>query len=118
MAINEKLTDKIREALSDIKNVEEKKMFSGIAFMVNDKLCIAVGNNRFMCRIDPALQNKLVTKPGCTTTAMKGKEMKGYVHVDESVLNTKKQIEYWVKLALDFNPKAKATVKKKNSKHN
>lgn len=112
MAINETLTNKVREAFAGIKNVEEKKMFSGIAFMVNDKLCIAVGDNRIMCRIDPSTQDELITKPGCKPTVMKGKKMNGYVNVDESVLNTKKQIDYWVKLALDYNPKAKAAKKK------
>lgn len=112
MAINEKLTGKVREALAGMNDVEEKKMFSGIAFMVDDKLCIAVGNNRIMCRIDPAIQDELITKPGCSATIMRDKKMNGYVNVDESVLKTKKQIDYWVKLALDFNPKAIASKKK------
>ena len=113
MAINEKLTDKIREALVDADNIEEKKMFSGIAFMVNDKLCIAVRSDNIMLRIDPSLHDKLVEEPGCSTMIMKGKSLNGYVVVDESVLDTKKQINYWIKLALDYNPIAKATKKKK-----
>ena len=31
MAINEKLTDSVREILAHVANVEEKKMFGGIA---------------------------------------------------------------------------------------
>lgn len=115
MAINEKLTNKLREAFADVANVEEKKMFSGIAFMVNDKLCIAVRNDNIMIRIDPALHDELIEEQGCSAMIMRGKELNGYVVVDQSVLNTKKQIAYWVKLALDYNPKAKATVKKKSS---
>jgi TfoX/Sxy family transcriptional regulator of competence genes len=113
MAINEQLTSKIRQSFSNMPEVEEKKMFSGIAFIVNGKLCVSVGNNRIMCRVDPDLHDKLIQKPGCKTVVMKGHDYKGYIWVDESVLTTKKQIDYWVKLALDFNPKAKATVKKK-----
>ena len=51
MAINEQLTIKIRQAFANTAEVEEKKMFSGIAFMVNGKLCVTVGKNRIMCRI-------------------------------------------------------------------
>jgi TfoX/Sxy family transcriptional regulator of competence genes len=116
MAINEQLTKKIRQAFDNTAAVEEKKMFSGIAFMVNGKLCVSVSNNRIMCRVDPDLHDKLIQEPGCTTVVMKGRDYKGYIWVDESVLTTKKQINYWVKLALDFNPKAKATVKETTNK--
>ena len=112
MAINEKLTDKIREALVNVDNVEEKKMFSGIAFMVNDKLSIAVRGDNIMLRINPSMHDKLVEKEGCSEMIMKQKSLDGYVVVDESVLNTKKQIDYWVRLVLDFNPIAKALKKK------
>ncbi|MEO8711286.1 MAG: TfoX/Sxy family protein [Parafilimonas sp.] len=114
MAINEKLTNRVRELLTDIANVEEKKMFSGIAFMVNEKLCIAVRGNNIMLRIDPAIHDELVEQSGCSSMIMKGKDLHGYVEVEESVLNTTKQLKYWFKLALEFNPKAKATVKKKS----
>lgn len=116
MAINEKLTNTIRTALANVTNVEEKRMFSGIAFMVNAKLCMAVRGDNIMVRIDPDLHDKLVEKPGCSAMIMKGKELNGYVVVDESVLNTKKQLEYWINLALDYNPKAKAAKKKKLNK--
>ncbi|HEX5153096.1 MAG TPA: TfoX/Sxy family protein [Parafilimonas sp.] len=112
MAINEKLTDRVREVLVHVEHVEEKKMFSGIAFMVDEKLCIAVRGDNIMLRIDPAAHDELVEKPGCSSMIMKGKDLDGYVVVDESVLTTQKQLVYWVRLALDYNPKAKATKKK------
>jgi TfoX/Sxy family transcriptional regulator of competence genes len=69
------------------------------------------GDN-IMLRIDPAIHDDLIEKPGCSSMIMKGKDLDGYVVVDESVLNTQKQLIYWVQLALDYNPKAKATKKK------
>jgi len=116
MAINEKLTNKVRETLADVSNVEEKKMFSGIAFMVNDKLCIAVRNDNIMIRIDPALHDEMVEKQGCSSMVMRGKELNGYVVVGESVLKTKKQLQYWIQLALDYNPFAEKSKKKKSQK--
>ena len=45
MAYNEIIADRIREALLDIPKVEEKKMFRGVTFMVDDKMCISVSGN-------------------------------------------------------------------------
>ena len=53
MAYNEQLRNRIREALAHIDNVEEKAMFGGICFMVNDKMCLGVMKDEMMCRIDP-----------------------------------------------------------------
>ncbi len=117
MALNEKLTNRVRELLVDVDKVEEKKMFSGIAFMVDEKLCIAVRCDNIMLRIDPALHDELVEKTGCAAMIMKGKDLDGYVIVDESVLGTKKQLNYWIKFALDYNPKAKPSKKKSASKN-
>ena len=113
MAYNEKFTNRLREALADVKGVEEKKMFRGITFMVNDKMCISVGDDEMMCRIDPGLHEEAVEKNGVRTMVMKGREYKGYVYVHEDVVKTKKELNYWVNLALEFNKQAKAAKKKK-----
>jgi TfoX/Sxy family transcriptional regulator of competence genes len=115
MAYNEKLTNRVREALTDIPNVEEKKMFSGITFMVNGKMCISAGDDRIMCRIDPAVHEKVVERKGCRTVVMKGREYKGYVYVSEDGIKTKKDFDYWVGLALDFNKFAKASTPARKS---
>ncbi|TKK71489.1 TfoX/Sxy family protein [Ilyomonas limi] len=112
MAYNEVLTNRVREALAEIPNVEEKKMFRGIAFMVNGKLCVSVGDDELMCRIDPALHDELIEEKGCRATIMKNREYKGYVYVAEDSITTKKELDYWLSLALAFNPKAKASKRK------
>ena len=68
---NRKLTERLRKALANIPNVEEKKMFRGVAFMVNGKMCISAGDDEIMCRIDSALHDKLVKKAGCRPVIMK-----------------------------------------------
>lgn len=113
MAYNEEFTDRVREALAEVKGVHEKKMFRGITFMVNDKMCMSVGDDELMCRIDPALHNELVEKNGVRGMVMKGREYKGYIYIHEDVLKTQKDLNYWVTLALEFNKHAKAAKKKK-----
>ncbi len=114
--INENLTNRVRELLADVNKVEEKKMFSGIAFMVDNKMCVAVGNNRILCRIDPGLHNELVEKPGCISMMMKGKDLQGYVYVTEDNLKTKKISNIGWGFALDYNPRAQASKKKQAGK--
>lgn len=105
MAYNEKIAANIRQALAHLPDVEEKKMFGGLAFMVNNKMCLTAGANRMMCRIDPAIHDEVIGKNRCTTVIMKGREYKGYIYVDESSLKAEADLKYWVTLALDFNEK-------------
>ncbi|MDB5207997.1 MAG: TfoX/Sxy family protein [Flavisolibacter sp.] len=112
MAQNEELSNRIRVALAETPKVIEKKMFRGTAFMVDDKLCITAGDNYIMCRIDPALYEGLITNKVCRPVVMKGRELKGYVYVDEAELKTVKELDHWVALCLDFNPRAKSSKKK------
>ena len=113
MAYNEKLTARVREALGNLPKVEEKRMFRGVTFMVNGKMCITAGDNKIMCRIDPALHEEAVKRNGCETVKMKGREYKGFVYVSEEGIKTKKDLDYWVRLALEFNKIAKSSKKKK-----
>ncbi len=114
MAYNEKLANQTRELIAlSHKNVEEKKMFGGLCFMVNDKMCVGVEKDRLMVRLNPALYDEVMEKEGCMPMDFSGKVMKGFVFVDADVLTTKKKLEYWVKLALAFNKTAKPSKKKK-----
>jgi len=113
MAYNEKLADMTRELIARThKNVEEKAMFGGLCFMVNGKMCVGVEKDRLMVRLDPALYDEVMEKEGCRPMDFTGKIMKGYVFVDASALNTRKKLDYWINLALEFNKKAKAAKKK------
>jgi TfoX/Sxy family transcriptional regulator of competence genes len=117
MAYNEKLADRTREIIAVTqKNIEEKKMFGGLCFMVNDKMCVGVEKERLMVRLNPELFDEVIEKEGCTPMDFTGKIMKGFVFVREDVVTTKKKLEYWVNLALDYNKIAKSSKKPAGSK--
>lgn len=111
MAYNEKLVEKLRIALSDIPNVEEKKMFGGLAFLVNDKMCINVSGENLMCRFDPNWENEISKRKGFEKVFMKGKVFKGYCYVKPEGFKTKKDFNFWLNLCLQFNEKAKSSKK-------
>ena len=112
MAYNEQLAARLRKALAHLPNVEEKKMFRGLTFMVNDKMCISVSGDRLMCRIDPEIHEEVIKKKGCETVTMGGRQYKGYVYVNKDCVTTKKDFDTWVGLALAFNKKAKSSKRK------
>jgi TfoX/Sxy family transcriptional regulator of competence genes len=113
MAHNESLAERVRMALAHLPDVEEKRMFSGVTFMVNGKMCISAGDHELMFRIDPTLPDDALRRGGARTVFMKGRPYRGYVYVAEEGIETKDNFDYWVGLALDFNKKAKASTRKK-----
>ena len=112
MAYDEKLANKVREFLLNKKNVKEKKMMGGLTFMVNDKMCVGILNDDLMARIDPAIYEKAIERKGCREMDFTGRPMKGFVFVGPEGTKSKKDLEYWITLALDFNKKAKRSKKK------
>jgi TfoX/Sxy family transcriptional regulator of competence genes len=114
MAYNEKLADRVREMIAETEtNIEEKKMFGGLCFMVNEKMCIGVEQERLMIRFDPIRYDEAMEKDGCKPMDFTGKIMKGFVFVDTDVLTSAKKLSYWVNLALQYNKIAKPSKKKR-----
>jgi TfoX/Sxy family transcriptional regulator of competence genes len=109
------LVNRVRKALAGAGKIEEKRMFGSLCFMVNGKMCVTVGDHAdhvMMVRIDPTLLGEALGKRGARTVQMNGREYKGYVFVEEEGLKTKRDFDYWMQLASDFNKKAKPLRKK------
>ena len=97
------IVKRVRAALQQATGVKEKKMFGSIAFLVHGKMCVTVRATRIMCRIDPAFHDMATERKGCRTVVMGGRQYQGYVYVDCEAVRTAKALNYWVKLALDYN---------------
>lgn len=116
MPYSEHLADRIRESLVDHPNVEEKKMFSGLTFMVDGKMCICVSGDGLLCRVSPDSREEVLALDH-TREMVHGKRiMKGFIFVDEDGTKTKKQLDYWISRCLDFNRDAKASKKPSTKK--
>jgi TfoX/Sxy family transcriptional regulator of competence genes len=113
VAANEALVSRVRLALGRKSHVEEKRMFGGITFMVNGKMCVSVGRDRLMCRIDPAVHDAALKRKGCQTVVMKRREYRGYVHVDAEAVKSERELNYWIALSLDYNSKLQTPIRKK-----
>ena len=95
--------ERVRDMLSRVSGVKEKRMFGSIAFMVRGKMCVTARAERIMCRIDPALHDAAVGRSGCQAVVMRGRQYRGYVYVASEALRTNRELRYWIHLALDYN---------------
>ncbi|WP_130736488.1 TfoX/Sxy family protein [Flavobacterium sp. J27] len=119
MAFNENTIQRIRYFFQE-KNVNfyEKKMFSGICFMVEDKMCCCNHIDKkyeedfLLCRIGEEAYSKALESEYVIPMEFTGKAMKGYVYVTENGFLKTKDLHYWLQLCLDFNPMAKSSKKK------
>jgi hypothetical protein len=89
-------------------------MFGTLNFMVNEKTCICVAGENLMLRFDPDLQEELSEKNGYESMYMKGKVYKGYCYIRPEGFRTKKELDYFVNLCLDYNDRAKPSKKIKS----
>lgn len=100
---DETLLERVRTALASEPRVQEKRAFGGLLFMVRDKMCISVREDRMMFRIDPAVHDLVLPRAGSATMVMKGRSYRGYVRVDAPTLRRRKEFDFWVRLALEYN---------------
>ncbi len=112
MAYDEFLSERIQRWY-DEKRVPYfgKKMFGGICYLVNDKMCAGVLKQDLMVRIDPIINDEQLMKSGARPMDFTGKSMKGFILVDPLHVDMDEDLEYWLTLALEFNPRAKASKK-------
>jgi len=114
MAYDEYLADRIRDVLKS-KDIlfDEKKMFGGLTYMVDDKMCVGVVNDNLMARIGPEIYDQALTRSGCREMNFTGRAMKGFVFVEPEGIDMDDDLDYWVEQCLNYNPKAKSSKKKK-----
>jgi TfoX/Sxy family transcriptional regulator of competence genes len=113
MAFDELLADRIRLVLKEKRiTYKENQMMGGLAFMVNDKMCVGIIKNNMIARIAPELYEDATDRPGCRPMDLTGKPMRGWIFIEPEAIDLDKDLNKWIQLALDFNPRAKSTKKK------
>ena len=88
----------------------------GLCIMVDDKMCVGVIKEDLMARVGEERYQNAMTKPGCRPMDFTKRPMKGYIYVGGEGTDLDADLEYFIQLALDFNPEAKSSKKKKKKK--
>ncbi len=117
MAYDTYLSERIEHILKEKKiQFEPKKMFGGICYMVDGKMCVGVHEDTVMARVGAEAYSDALEKTGATEMNITGRALTGFVFVGNEGIDSDEQLEYWVDLCLQFNPFAKASKKKKKKK--
>ncbi|MDQ1430801.1 MAG: hypothetical protein QOF40_1403 [Actinomycetota bacterium] len=103
MAFDEDLADRIRELVAQERGVSEKRMFGGLAFLVNGNMAVsASGQGGLLVRVDPAETDRLVARAHVRPFEMRGRPMDGWLRVDDEGLRTKRQLAGWVTRGVNY----------------
>ena len=97
MAYDEDLANRIRELIATESGLTEKRMFGGLAFLINGNMSVSVSREGgLLLRVDPAENDGLVEKPHARQAVMRGRAMEGWLRVDPDGVTTKRELERWV----------------------
>lgn len=109
MAFDEALADRVRRAVGPRPEVSERKMFGGIAFLLDGKMFCGVAKEDLMVRVGPARHEEALARPHVRPMDFTGRPMNGYVFVSPAGSRTEKAVKFW----MDWSTAFVATVKKK-----
>ena len=103
MAYDAELADRIRDLLEGEPGLTEKRMFGGLAFLVNGNMAVsASGQGGLMVRSDPGRAGSLVDQQHVRRVVMRGREMDGWLRVDVELLEQDDELERWVNHGLAY----------------
>jgi TfoX/Sxy family transcriptional regulator of competence genes len=103
MAYSEELAERIRKLIGDERGLTEKRMFGGLAFLVNGNMAIAAsGQGGLLVRVDPEEGEALVASTPARMMEMRGREMAGWLRVDEDNVRSKSDLAAWVERGVAY----------------
>ncbi|MGE0551703.1 MAG: TfoX/Sxy family protein [Kofleriaceae bacterium] len=102
MAYDERLADRIRQAVGPRRDVTERKMFGGIAFLLDGKMFCGIASDDLMVRIGPERHESALSEPHVRPMDFTGRPMNGYVFVGPGGIKTASAIKKWVDRAVSF----------------
>lgn len=103
MAYDEQLAARIRDLVADETGLTEKKMFGGLAFLVEGNIAVAAsGQGGLLVRVDPAESVELVERTPATEMEMRGRRMAGWLRLDSADVEAEDELSTWVDRGISF----------------
>lgn len=103
MAYDEHLAARIRTLLEGEVGLTEKKMFGGLAFLIGGNMAVAAsGQGGLLVRADPETSDRWLTSSGIEPMEMRGRQMRGWLRVDDEAVRTKRQLEKWILVGVGY----------------
>ena len=103
MAFDEALAGRIRRRLARRKNVNERKMFGGIGFLLNGNLLVGVRKDSLLVRLGPDESDEALKEPHVSEFNIRGRgTMKGWIVVGLERVQGDDQLDDWIQRAMKF----------------
>lgn len=102
MAYRQSLVERIRQILSRGKGFQEKKMFGGVAFLLNGNMCVGVWNTSLIVRLGAEQRGDALRQPHVKEFDITGRAMKGWVLVAPEGVDEEVQLRDWIQRAVTF----------------
>ncbi len=103
VAYDEDLANRIRELVGLEEGLTEKRMFGGLAFLINGNMSVAAsGQGGLLVRVAPEDSDKLIAQRHAELMVMRGRSMQGWLRVAPEGLRTKRELERWVRRGVSY----------------
>jgi TfoX N-terminal domain len=102
VAFSESLAGRIRDAVSRMRGIEEKKMFGGVGFLLNGNMLVGVWKQSLIVRLGPAAGAGALLEPHVGEFDITGRPMKGWIMVEPEGVEADQQLAGWIERATDF----------------
>lgn len=96
MAYDQKLAERVRGILADEQGLTERKMFGGVAFMLNGNMCCGVLNREVILRLDPEEADRALRRKHTRAFDMTGRPMRGFVVLTEPGTARSDTLKRWL----------------------
>ena len=102
MAYDETLAARIRQHLARRKNVEEKKMFGGVGFLLNGNMLVGFWKDSLIVRVGPDDSDEALKETHVREFDITGRPMKGWVLVEPEGIEGDDDLSGWIQRAIKF----------------
>jgi TfoX/Sxy family transcriptional regulator of competence genes len=102
MAYNQQLAQRIRDVMDAPPWIVEKKMFGGLAFLLNGNMACGIVGDELMVRVGAAQHDEALAQPHARAMDFTGRPMKGMIFVDAEGVATDELLRSWVERGVRF----------------
>ncbi len=102
MAFDEVLAARIRDVLGGTEGLAEKRMFGGVAFLVNGNMCCGVHDDEVIVRADPESAEDALREPYVRIFDLTGRPMRGWLLVGSDGVASDEQLRSWIGMGVNF----------------
>jgi hypothetical protein len=102
MAFDEQLAEKIRNEIKGQAGLKEKKMFGGLAFLINGNISVGIHGKDLVVRINPDETEAALKQRGVHIFDITGRPMKGWLLVGAEGIQDRKSFKKWIRTGVHY----------------